>query len=81
MPATMDLPTLETGIPELGTTVPETTITNVVDDLLHLEGTQERAIETETVMTTAHPGMTVEAGAKARDEIVRHIMVDRQVEK
>ncbi len=77
----MDLQTLETGIPELETTVLETTTTTAVDDLLPLEDTRERDTETEIVTTTDHPAMTVEAEVEVRDEIVCHIMVDHQVEK
>ena len=80
-PGTMDLPILETGTPELETTVPETTTTNAVEDLLHLEGTQERPTEIEIAITTNRLATIVEAEAEVRDEIVRHIMADRQVEK
>lgn len=80
-PAIMDLQTLETGIPELETTVLETTTTTAVDDLLPLEDTRERDTETEIVTTTDHPAMIVEAEVEVRDEIVCHIMVDHQVEK
>lgn len=80
-PAIMDLQTLETGIPELETTVLETTTTTAVDDLLPLEDTRERDTETEIVTTTDHPAMIVEAEVEVRDEIVCHTMVDHQVEK
>ena len=81
MPAIIDFQIPETGIPELETTVPETTTTNIVNDLLHLEVPQEGDTETETAIATDHLDMIVGAEVTVREEIVRHNMVGRQVEK
>ena len=77
----MALQTPETGIPELETTVLETLTITSEDDLLRLEDTRDKDTETEIMMTTDHPVMTVEAEAEVHDETVCHIMVDHQAEK